>query len=731
VQSVELYGFTLSRESLLTGERKSRFLGYTGMNTSFILAISGAACCGIVALIAVSRKGDGLSKGLFFLGMVLLGIRSAVLALVVDAASSERVVHWQNIEFFADALIPGIWLLFSLTYARGNYKAFLKQWRFILFAAFAAGLLLVFGFRQELIFSANQIESSHDWMMRLGLGGFLLNLLLLLGTVAILMNLEKTYRAAVGTMRWRIKFMILGLGLIFAVRAYISSQALLYHAVNTSLNVLDAGAVVLGSLMIVRSLLREGHFDVDVYPAQPMLSNSITVFVAGMYLFIVGVLAKIVTFLGGDASFTLKAFVVLLALVALALVILSDRVRLRARRFVSRHFQRPFYDYRMVWRKFTECTARRVERDDLCDGVVKLMSDIFQALSVTIWLTNDSLDKLTLAASTSLTGPKAEDLELGAAEISKVISALRGCQDPIDLDASTESWAATLKRLQPDEFHKGGNRICVPLMASGEFLGMMMLGDRVEGLSFSVQDFDLLRSISDQVAANLLNIKLSQRLSQAKQLEAFQAMSAFFVHDLKNTASTLSLMLQNLPTHFNDPRFREDALRGISKTVTHINELIRRLSLLRQELTVRLVESDLNTSVTEALTSVELGSSIEIFKELRPLPKIHLDPAHMQNVVMNLIFNARDAMSSGGQIRVETDGHNGWVVLSVSDTGCGMNAEFIQRSLFRPFQTTKKQGIGIGMFQCKMIVEAHRGKIEVQSEVAKGTTFRIFLPVPI
>jgi putative PEP-CTERM system histidine kinase len=489
--------------------------------------------------------------------------------------------------------------------------------------------------------------------------------------------------------------------------------------------------VVLGSLMIVRSLLREGHFDGDIYPPQKMLSNSITIFVAGAYLFIVGVLAKIVTFLGGDASFTVKAFAVLLALVALALVALSDRVRLRARRFVSRHFQRPFYDYRMVWRKFTECTARRVERDDLCAGVVKLMSDIFQALSVTIWLTNDSLDKLTLAASTSLSGPKAEDLELGAAEISKVISALRGCQDPIDLEASTESWATTLKRLQPDEFHKGGNRICVPLMASGEFLGMMMLGDRVEGLSFSVQDFDLLRSISDQVAANLLNIKLSQRLSQAKQLEAFQAMSAFFVHDLKNTASTLSLMLQNLPTHFNDPRFREDALRGISKTVTHINELIRRLSLLRQELTVRLVESDLNTSVTEALTSVELGSSIEIFKELRPLPKIHLDPAHMQNVVMNLIFNARDAMSSGGQIRVETDGHNGWVVLSVSDTGCGMNAEFIQRSLFRPFQTTKKQGIGIGMFQCKMIVEAHRGKIEVQSEVAKGTTFRIFLPVPI
>jgi len=79
---------------------------------------------------------------------------------------------------------------------------------------------------------------------------------------------------------------------------------------------------------------------------------------------------------------------------------------------------------------------------------------------------------------------------------------------------------------------------------------------------------------------------------------------------------------------------------------------------------------------------------------------------------------------------VETAQQNGWVVLTVTDSGCGMNPEFIQRSLFRPFQTTKKQGIGIGMFQCKMIVEAHHGKIEVQSELNKGTTFRILLPTP-
>jgi signal transduction histidine kinase len=187
-------------------------------------------------------------------------------------------------------------------------------------------------------------------------------------------------------------------------------------------------------------------------------------------------------------------------------------------------------------------------------------------------------------------------------------------------------------------------------------------------------------------------------------------------------------MLQNLPIHFNDPQFREDALRGVGKTVTHINDLIKRLSMLREELSIKPVEADFNAAVNEALKCLDTTPTVELQKELRPLPKVRIDPAQFQNVVVNLALNARDAVNARGKIRVETAQQNGWVVLTVTDSGCGMNPEFMQRSLFRPFQTTKKQGIGIGMFQCKMIVEAHHGKIEVQSELNKGTTFRILLP---
>jgi len=314
-------------------------------------------------------------------------------------------------------------------------------------------------------------------------------------------------------------------------------------------------------------------------------------------------------------------------------------------------------------------------------------------------------------------------------DVSEMIRALEEHPEPVDIDESKAAWATVLRRCQPEEFRKGGNRVCVPLMAGGVLLGVMILGDRVSGLAYSWQDFDLFKCVGDEVGAGLLNVQLSQKLLQTRELEAFQTMSAFFVHDLKNTTSTLNLMLKNLPEHFDDPAFREDALRGIAKTVTHVNRLISRLSQLRHELQLRPVESDLNETVAQALAGWEPSAGIQLVKNLGPLPKFRFDQEQILKVVTNLVLNAREAVSAPGEVRIETSQNNGWAILTVSDNGCGMAPEFLDRSLFRPFQTTKQNGLGIGLFQSKMIVEAHQVRIHVESLPGKGTTFQVILPL--
>jgi len=699
------------------------------MNPATTLAYVSAIFCGAVAFAVVWNERRSLVHLAFVAGMALLALESIFSGLSWAAATMPEMVSWQHWKLWISALLPGVWLFFALSYGRGNYQEFLSRWKFLLLAAFLIPLGLALADDQALIISANRTETG-VWKFGLGPAGFYLFLLLLAGFVLAGINFEKTYRASVGVMRWRIKFMILGLGVLFAVRFCTSSQILLSHTIDARLQMVDAGALFVGCLLILRSLFRAGHFDLDVYPSHAVLQSSLTILLAGIYLFVIGVLAKVVAYFHQGDDIIIKAFMFLVAAVLLTILLLSDRVRLRLSRFVSRHFQRPLYDYRTVWRRFTETTASCVNQMDLCQAAVKSVTDIFQALSVTIWLVEEQQSQLVFAASTFLTEAKAESLRPNKEELLEVLKAVRAQHEPVDIDVAKENWAVILRRVHPDEFRKGGSRVCVPMIVGEEIIGLMILGDRVSAATFTWQDLDLLKCIGDHIAAGLLNTRLSQKLLQTKELEAFQTMSAFFVHDLKNTANTLNLMLQNLPVHFDDPAFRADALRGVGKTVAHINRLIGRLGSIRHELQIKPVEADLNELVAKSLAGWEEVAGINLKKDLLPLPKVFFDPEQMLKVTTNLIFNAREAVTSAaGVVQIQTRQANGWAVLAISDNGCGMSQEFMNRSLFRPFQTTKKNGLGIGMFQSKMIVEAHKGKIEVESETGKGTTFRIFLPL--
>ena len=696
------------------------------MDIAVLIAFISAIFSATLAF-SVAWRGRGTAHRSFAAGMFALAVESLFNGLAAGGRLPEEKIFWEQCRLVAMSFLPGTWLFFSLSYGRGNYRDFLHRWRFILSAAFLIPIGLSLSFQGRMI-SQVTLANGH-LLFELKDVGVILNLLFLAGAVLVLMNLERTFRAAIGAMRWRIKFMVIGLSVLFAVRCYGATQALLFHAVDQSLQTLNGVALLAACALISRSLFRTGHFDVDIYPSHSILQNSLTALLAGVYLFVIGIFANVVALLGGDNAFAVKAFIVLIALVLLTVLLLSDRVRLWSARFVSRHFQRPQYDYRDLWRKFTECTAACVGADELALATVKFTANIFRALSVTIWLVDENGEELNVASSTSLTGPRTGELNLEKGEIRDLLADLKQKSAPFDIDLSRENSAVTLRKIHPSEFTRGGRRVCAPLAVGGELLGFVILGDRIGGIPFSGQDFDLLKCIADETAASLLNTQLSRKLLQAKELEAFQTMSAFFVHDLKNAASTLSLMLKNLPVHFDDPAFREDALRGISKSVSHINRLIERLSLLRHELKIAPAEGDLNDWISRSLGELEKNSGVHLVKELHPLPKVLFDREQLLKVLTNLALNAKEASPPNGEIHVATNQVNGWAVFSVSDNGCGMNSEFLNHSLFRPFQTTKKNGLGIGMFQSKMIVEAHRGRIEVQSETGKGTTFRVYLPV--
>ena len=298
------------------------------MNNASMLAFASAIFCGAVGLTVVWNERRSLVHLMFVAGMVLLALDSVFSGLsweamtaTGDAATVQQMVRWQEWKLWTSSLLPGVWLFFALSYGRGNYREFLSRWKFLLLAAFIVPLGLMLAGDQELFLKAEWTKAGL-WELSLGPTGFYFFLFLLAGLVLVGINFEKTYRAAVGVMRWRIKFMILGLGVLFAARFCTSSQVLLSHTIDARLQMVDAVALFVGCLLMLRSFFRAGHFDLDVYPSHAVLQSSLTVLLAGIYLLAIGLFAKLLSAFSDGDDVIIKAFVFLVAAVLLTILLL-------------------------------------------------------------------------------------------------------------------------------------------------------------------------------------------------------------------------------------------------------------------------------------------------------------------------------------------------------------------------------------------------------------------------
>jgi len=695
-----------------------------------VLSLAAGMFSAALAVAAARRKQHSLATWCFSVGMAIFALESLFAAIGNDTLVPERAAFWQTLSLATKSFLPGVWLLFSLTYSRASYRDFVARSRWFLVGAFSIPLLSLAAFYSPLIYPVAYDPPSSGWALRLSEPAKILNVLILVSTVLILTNIERTFRAAVGTMRWQIKFVVLGLGAVFGARIYTASQALLFSDYSSSELGIETAALLVGCALIAVAYVRSGFSEIDVYPSRAVLQTSVTVLLTGLYLFVVGILAQIVARFGGAAAFPIAAFVVLLGAAILAVLLLSERARQSVQLFVSRHFNRPQHDFRQIWARFTRNLSAALDEAALGATASRLVSETFGALSVSTWLVDNQRERLIRVGSTCGAGQtESQDgaqlmtpEELNPPDLDRF-------SRPFDVSKAKGRWARDLLEKSSGQFRSGGSPICVPLIGGDHWLGAIVLADRVRGLGYSAEEMDLLKCIGDQVAASLLKLRLTEEIMERKEMEAFQTMSAFLIHDLKNAASTLGLMLENLPTHFDNPAFRQDAFRGIGSAASRINDLINRMNALRHELRLKPAELDLNLVLTEALASLNGTLETRLVTKFDQIPKISADQQQLQSVFTNLLLNARDAIGLNGRITVETARQGDWVALSVSDNGCGMTEQFIKNSLFRPFRSTKKKGLGIGMFQSKTIVEAHHGKIHVESELGVGTTFRVMLPV--
>ena len=247
---------------------------------------------------------------------------------------------------------------------------------------------------------------------------------------------------------------------------------------------------------------------------------------------------------------------------------------------------------------------------------------------------------------------------------------------------------------------------------------------------------DDVRGIADRI--NVVTERLRAQIAreeETRQFQSFVRLSAMLTHDLKNAIEALSLIVGNMERHFDNEQFRADALKSLTSATDKLKGIVARLTRPLTSLSgehKRPSDVDLVPILKRvvALTAAPLSEKHTIQLKLPDKLYALVDAARIEEVIENLVLNALEAMAQpGGTLTVEAgQTANGAAMFSVSDTGPGMSQNFVHNRLFRPFSTTKKTGVGLGLYTCREVLQANAGSIEVQSVEGLGTTFRVVLP---
>lgn len=226
----------------------------------------------------------------------------------------------------------------------------------------------------------------------------------------------------------------------------------------------------------------------------------------------------------------------------------------------------------------------------------------------------------------------------------------------------------------------------------------------------------------------------SRKTAPRSQPEALAPASSLLVHDIKNLSFRLGALLENLHAHYDDPVFKMSVLEILSDTVEKMDLMVRRFRERRDGVIIK-YPVDLNDILDRILGQIPERERANhgIFVQVRcgRIPKIWGDPDFLAEAFAILIQNGLEAIDTGeGTLTIATRASKAGtgrrrVTVRITDTGCGMEPAFVRKRLFTPFATTKRHGLGMGLYACRRIIDLHDGVIRVRSRPGRGTTFRI------
>ncbi len=521
--------------------------------------------------------------------------------------------------------------------------------------------------------------------------------------------------------------------LIWAGAAVGGIQAVVFSLFALAPGMTDASAapraavIAIAALFVAAAVRRRPQWSLAVFVSPqarayaPRLLGMLSIFAA-----IVVLTPAVRVFPGADSGSTAIIILLLLGLPTIVLLF-SEDLSARLKVFISKHFLAFRYDYREEWLRLIDTLASPAQRLPLPERAIKAVAQIVGSPAGVLWLRRNEDEPFLCVANWNTRAwpdqPVAADdpvLEfmrerqwiMDTAELNRDPDLYEGLQRP--------EW---LERF-PDAL------LVAPLISSEMLIGFIVLFQSSSAFRLTFEEIDLLRTSGRQIAAYLAQYQADQQLAEAQQFEAFNRLTAFVMHDLKNLIAQQTLVVRNAGKHKGNPEFFEDAIATIDNSVARMSRLLKQL------------QSGDSSGPSQSVRLIDaLRDSVSRCSGRRPEPIMAL-PEHellaslererFVTVVSHLIRNAQEATSADGKVTISLRQVGSHAEIEIVDDGVGMEPDFLRNRLFRPFDSTKgSQGMGIGAYQARAFVVDAGGHLEVWSEPGRGSRFSISLPARV
>ena len=548
----------------------------------------------------------------------------------------------------------------------------------------------------------------------------------ILGRLAValagMVLVEQLYRNVDPQQRWGIKYLCLALGGIFVCDFYLYSDALLFRRVSE--DIWSARGVVNALVvpLLAVATARNPGWSLDVSVSRRMVFHSTAMLAAGAYLLVMAMAGYYIRFFGGNWGAVLQVTFLFGAALLLCVILFSGTLRARLKVFLSKNFFSYHYDYRDEWLRFTRTLSEGEPGTRLRERSIQAIAELVDSPGGALWLAEESgaferAAHWNLSSAQGTVGPDTPFVRFLEQRHWVIDLAAQAAHPESYVGLEVPAWLRSL----PDAW------LVVPLILHERLIGFVVLARSKGGISLNWEVSDLLKTAGRQAASYLAQVEAAKALLVARQFESFNRMSAFVVHDLKNLIAQLSLLLSNADRHKHKAAFQEDMIDTVGNSVEKMKRL---LTQLRGSYT-------LEPPTPVALDNV-LQHAVAARAASKPAPRLEAGEggvnvvahrARLERVIGHLIQNAIDATPTEGDVVVQLMQNDGSAVIEIADTGCGMSEQFMRDRLFRPFESTKSTGMGIGTYEAWQYVRELGGRIEVESHEARGTVFRVMLPL--